>query len=73
MLDMDVRNAQETARWREEMNQHRDFLELELEWERKHGVVRDEKETETIEEEKPADLIEEEEILSSETDEQAGW
>ena len=44
-----------------------------MEWERKHGVVRDEKETETIEEEKPADLIEEEEILSSETDEQAGW
>ena len=61
-------SAQETSRWREEMSRHREFLELE--WERRHGIVREK--TETIEEE-PVELTEEEEILSSETDEQAGW
>lgn len=59
--------AEEASKWREDTNRKRDFFELD--WKRKHGIVRDEKETETIEE-KPAELTEEEEILSSETDEQ---
>lgn len=58
--------AEETAKWRDDMNRQRDFWKLE--WEREHGIVGDE--TETIEEEKPTELAEEEEILSSETDEQ---
>ena len=69
MLDMGVCHAQEASKWREDTNRKRDFFELD--WKRKHGIVRDEKETETIEE-KPAELTEEGEILSSETDEQAG-
>ena len=70
MLDMGVCHAQEASKWREDLNRKRDFFELD--WKRKHGIVSDEKETETIEE-KPVELTEEEEILSSETDEQAGW